>query len=626
MTLPTGNSSSVPCTTETRETAPPPTYASPASASASHPTASTLHRSSPEPFKSDQSLNTGSARVQIPKLSAATTALLARITGNIKGGQQSDDHPNSISYGNPYTPVNSSRASRSQGLDHQRSQNPTRMRSSSAILDLPTPPFVYSHHMTAPAVSHQTTAATSTSIPALPHGNNVKPGLVAIAPRPAIVPSSLPPAPLQFHQPSQPQLSPQRSLAPLAPLPTLAPGQVPIPPPASQSQPVASATEVTSPNLTLSKPKKQVASARSRKTTNGARRPKKRKRGNGSDSEVIRAGDSSTDESDVAPITTQTKSGRQVNRPSLYVPPPASSPSVIKENNHSHPTDGSDNTHTPSAAATRKRRRVFRRGKDAIITCVHCQRAHSPLSNMIVFCDECNSAWHQLCHDPPVSAEVIAVREKEWFCRDCRPIQIDITQPTVVRSNPGLGLESAQTRPPVHLPLVLPKTEVGGEGFLEDERRGYLSTFSHASLVELLVTISSSHPTLPLFPRDLKSSQSSSFSFLPKTAAAPPENLPLGSSTTDPASAVQNGISTTNAHAVPPSRWEADDPDDELEYEIEEHRLYPRAGNGFHLPFDTEDMDIMREDIACPTFSYTLHGPARLRAQDGTPAPVCGTV
>ncbi|PKY04181.1 hypothetical protein P168DRAFT_217243, partial [Aspergillus campestris IBT 28561] len=377
--------------------------------------------------------------------------------------------------------------------------------------------------------------------------------------------------------------------------------------PASQPQPVASVTEVTYPKLTLSKPKKPVASARSRKSTNGTKRPKKRKRGNDSDSEVIRAGDSSTDESDVAPITTQTKSGRQVNRPSLYVPPPASSPSVLKENNHSHPTDGSDNTHTPPTAATRKRRRVFRRGKDTIITCVHCQRGHSPLSNMIVFCDECNSAWHQLCHDPPVAAEVIAIREKEWFCKDCRPIQIGITQPTVVRSNPSMGLQSAQTRPPVHLPLVLPKTEVGGEGFSEDERRGYLSTFSHAALVELLVTISSSHPTLPLFPEDLKTSQSSNFSFLPKPAAALPGSLPLGSSTTHPTSAVQNGISTINAHSIPPFQWEADNSDDEVGYEVEEHRLYPRAGNGFKLPFDTKDMDIMREDVACPTFSYTLH-------------------
>ncbi len=38
---------------------------------------------------------------------------------------------------------------------------------------------------------------------------------------------------------------------------------------------------------------------------------------------------------------------------------------------------------------------------------------------MIVFCDGCNTPWHQHCHDPPIGAEVVQVQEKEWFCSAC---------------------------------------------------------------------------------------------------------------------------------------------------------------------------------------------------------------
>lgn len=38
---------------------------------------------------------------------------------------------------------------------------------------------------------------------------------------------------------------------------------------------------------------------------------------------------------------------------------------------------------------------------------------------MIVFCDGCNTPWHQHCHDPPIGSEVVQVQEKEWFCSAC---------------------------------------------------------------------------------------------------------------------------------------------------------------------------------------------------------------
>jgi hypothetical protein len=64
--------------------------------------------------------------------------------------------------------------------------------------------------------------------------------------------------------------------------------------------------------------------------------------------------------------------------------------------------------------------------------------------------------------------------------------------------------------------------------------------------------------------------------------------------------------------------------DEESEYEFQEHRLYPRAGNGFRLSLNVDDIDIMREDPDCPTFSYALHGPAKARAEANETAPVWG--
>ncbi|KAB8204172.1 CoA-transferase family III domain-containing protein [Aspergillus parasiticus] len=400
------------------------------------------------------------------------------------------------------------------------------------------------------------------------------------------------------------------------------------PPLPSQPQPVAPAAKDSPPSA---KRKRAAVGPRQRRsTTNGTKR-KKRRRGNESDGEdIIRAGDSSFDESDVAPTATQTKSGRQVNRPSLYVPPSAS-PTVAKDSSNS--LEASDTTQR-QAAAVRKRKRVYRKPKDGIVSCIHCQRGHSPQSNTIVFCDECNGPWHQLCHDPPIDSQVVTVKERQWVCRECKPVPITILQPTVVRSNPSLTGPSLG--PPVHAPLLMPKTEVGGEGFSADERRGFLSGLSHATLVELLVTLSDQHPTIPMFPKNLKTLQSK-FSFKPNNMAVP---TPTSTSSNTPT--ITNSITHALTNGVDAARQKSGvtpdflptpssapqtqhDLSEESEYEFSEHRLYPRAGNGFRLSTNADDMDIMFEDVSCRTFSYALHGPARARAQANEVAPIWGS-
>ena len=144
----------------------------------------------------------------------------------------------------------------------------------------------------------------------------------------------------------------------------------------------------------------------------------------------------------------KTKSGRKVHRPTQFDP-------AVK---------------TPT-----RRRGPYRRFHDSRI-CKMCQRGHSPQSNMIVFCDGCNTPYHQLCHDPPIDDLVIAVADAEWFCRDCSKKRED-------------------------RPLVM---GMSGATLTEDEKRTYLASLPMGSLVELLFYCEAQHPGLNIYNPDTK--------------------------------------------------------------------------------------------------------------------------
>lgn len=494
----------------------------------------------------------------------------------------------------------------------------------------------------------------STNLPTLPTSDNTgttRP--VPIAPKPVETPAPVPQVQPQIQATAQTvpsaaftaeqntsSISPiwskggdsgPSTLVPIAPRPAEGPASLPQIQP--QLQDAAHITQAATSKPPLAPPIKASPASRQRKSTTNAKRGKKRKRGDDSDNEVIRAGDSSSDESDVTPTATQTKSGRQVNRPSLYVPPTAT-PVVSKGTGNS---PNASNSMAAPATSARKRRRPIRKGKDINVSCVHCQRGHSPFTNVIVFCDECNRAWHQLCHDPPIDNEVVTVQEKEWRCRACKPVPLRITFPTVVRSNPTL--QSRPLGPPAHPPLPVSQIEVGGEGYSKDERRGYLSSLSHSTLVELLVTLSDHNPSVPMFPANLRSLPTSRFVYQSNTPTVRPPSNSAATSTTS-GSTVQPANSSsseqeTNQTRVNPApnplptpaarRGRYEESSDESEYEeVEDHRLYPRAGNGFRLSLNPNDLDILQEDPACPTFSYALHGSAKARAEANEAAPVWG--
>jgi hypothetical protein len=104
-------------------------------------------------------------------------------------------------------------------------------------------------------------------------------------------------------------------------------------------------------------------------------------------------GDSDSDDAEsVTEFPKVTQSGRQIVKPAQFVP-------AARETNP-------------------KRRAPSKRTQESAL-CKRCGRGQSPQNNMIVFCDGCNLAWHQMCHDPPISEETVKDETAPWFCADC---------------------------------------------------------------------------------------------------------------------------------------------------------------------------------------------------------------
>ena len=106
-------------------------------------------------------------------------------------------------------------------------------------------------------------------------------------------------------------------------------------------------------------------------------------------------GDDSDSSEIYSPAATMTKSGRSIQKPTSFVPPPEPSP----------PTGP-------------KKKRPYRRNPESAV-CKVCLRGTSPASNAIVFCDGCNTPYHRYCHHPPIDQSVVDEVDKEWFCRQC---------------------------------------------------------------------------------------------------------------------------------------------------------------------------------------------------------------
>ncbi|EEB08774.2 PHD finger containing protein Phf2 [Schizosaccharomyces japonicus yFS275] len=143
----------------------------------------------------------------------------------------------------------------------------------------------------------------------------------------------------------------------------------------------------------------------------------------------------------------KTKSGRKVHKPSHFDP--------LKK----FPTRRRGPGRRPMVAEALK--------------CSVCQRLHSPYKNRVVFCDGCNTTYHQLCHDPPIPDEFLESTKAEWFCNDCR------------RKKMKRSLVTGATGKELNLTLA--------------EKKSYLGNLPVSQLVDLLLLCEHYHPDLAVF-------------------------------------------------------------------------------------------------------------------------------
>lgn len=158
-----------------------------------------------------------------------------------------------------------------------------------------------------------------------------------------------------------------------------------------------------------------------------------------------------------------TKSGRSIQKPTSFVPPPPS------------PTTNSY-----------KRKRPYNRRNPESAVCKICLRGTSPAANMIVFCDGCNAPYHRWCHKPPINQAIIDEVDREWFCHHCESERV----------------------------IPVPEAEVAdfvsGEGVSAEARQKYFSSLPPGMLVTLLTKATNLKPDLPLFPPDFRTKQQTS--------------------------------------------------------------------------------------------------------------------
>ncbi|CDM35086.1 hypothetical protein DTO013E5_3032 [Penicillium roqueforti] len=173
----------------------------------------------------------------------------------------------------------------------------------------------------------------------------------------------------------------------------------------------------------------------------------------------------------------RTRSGRRITQPTVR----QAEPVTIKG---------------PVKVAAKKRKRPNRQVN---IVCTACYRGHSPSNNLIVLCDSCDAPWHQKCHSPNIHNEVIEISEMNWFCIKCKPEQRQAAQ-TKYQKNGATKLKKVER--PKKQPVSEP--QIGGNYYPEEERRAYLSSLSHDSLVKLIVRVSNEWPSVPMFPRDMQ--------------------------------------------------------------------------------------------------------------------------
>lgn len=273
------------------------------------------------------------------------------------------------------------------------------------------------------------------------------------------------------------------------------------------------------------------------------------------------------------PVQTQTKSGRQVTKPAQFTPA------------------------LPSPASGTKRKRVYNKKPETIL-CKVCSRATSVGGNMIVFCDGCNTPYHQYCHDPPIGKDVVQIVDKAWFCTPCiqkkdaskaEPTQAAAVQPTPADLQksliPAPNLSDADVSYFFHYCRCLVDHVY--------QKRQYFGLLPSHALIDLLVHASSSQPSLALYEPSrlslIRHSGPSQTTSLNPNVTTLHKSSSSGLSSPPPSSNSGSGgghmVTTAAPTSNPPPLDEAYDEDYDTGH-------FPKPGNGLSRTLRPESEDL----------------------------------
>ncbi|TLD19312.1 hypothetical protein PspLS_09982 [Pyricularia sp. CBS 133598] len=243
------------------------------------------------------------------------------------------------------------------------------------------------------------------------------------------------------------------------------------------------------------------------------------------------------------PLTT-TKSGRQIQKPETYNP-------VQMD--------------LVSSASTRRTYQTPE-SKTAATPCKACGRVADTKTNLIVFCDGCNYAWHQNCHTPNIDDSFINEMAKAWHCFGCatKAGEKKEGKKASKAAAPAVAAEQAAVAAVAAVAAASPLTSTSQIGTrstgkvswikrTSGQKRAYLSSLSHADLVELVIHCTNLHPNLPIFPADDTGSAVGIPTGLLTTSASGP-----GPRTATPTTTGPNPAAVTSSSARPSDEgiWE----------------------------------------------------------------------
>jgi hypothetical protein len=283
------------------------------------------------------------------------------------------------------------------------------------------------------------------------------------------------------------------------------------------------------------------------------------------------------------PTASQTRSGRPTQKPvPIVISTSATASPATKRQNSSQTIS------TPVLKSHPKIKRRVYRGKEQSALCEHCTRGFGPIGNVIVFCDACNKCWHQRCHTPQISMEVVADSNADWFCNTCDKIlHGKKAKKLSLPAKSEVVVEALPPPPPPIQKYGLPL--ISAQMLSLEQRQNYLSTLSKEKLIDIVVLAGNLAPNMPIFETPLP---------LPP----PPSQRP------QPQFASNYVTPVTELPEY--ERVGANEIQDEgYDDHFDEHAaLYPTPGEGVQLPPDREDLHMLLEGPESKTFSHWVRG------------------